>query len=566
MVKSVFNNLTKKARRIIPAIALSTIIGSAACAGKGPTDVGGGGGSGGGNPPSISLTTSLEQNTTNVNYDVTMKNMTSATLTATHDGTLDSSMTRTVGSGSGAYPGLTKGNYMIKGCGVGANSAVCDSSYVTVTNYLPIPDFSSLTTTVTAGSSMVWNLENILKKADTNSEDDPVPLDSARSLDANTTTSVNGDSITVAAPVTSSGQSKVEIKYGSQTGGFGTDTISVNVTALPYPTFSGQIQDNHSNLGELSLANFYADTVTDSTWLGQDTTDASGNYDVRIDSVFPRSSHIIIEATTLKDTARTFAKFVKVPATGASGIIIRPERLTYSPTTYTDYLNNTYIINKTIFRDFMKEMNTQFQTFHDEGVVIAKYNILGTGTIPDTAVTSDTLSLKDPSGGKCDLSSYLVPKVVVDDGTLTYAQRHYKLDSGKITPDNGWGVVHRGTINTTIWNGTGFTATSFESIIANIERDVFLHEVMGRGAFSIAPVGSATSIVYPATLMTQGGGGGITDAYLGPADCDAIEITQDSTYTSFGTGIFTDVYNEILEISFRKVPPNKKSKLTNLLN
>ena len=199
--------------------------------------------------PSISQTVSLV-NDVDIDYKATLTNVSQATRTIKHNGTQISTTTLTTSPYTEILSNRIKGDYLFNL----TSGNLSDTDPLTIPNYLPASNFSSLGTNLNeryVGSSKTFNLETLL--SDKNPEDRPVLLASARSLDGKTQVSLNGYNLTITA-AGATGPYQVEVNFGSDAGGLGSSVIAGQIIAVPEQiAFTGFIGSNFDiYLGDLT--------------------------------------------------------------------------------------------------------------------------------------------------------------------------------------------------------------------------------------------------------------------------------------------------------------------------
>lgn len=249
------------------------------------------------NPPqeekSISLEAKLSDSTT-IDYNVALNNIDNASLDVYRNDSLvkDYSKGITSEKKTGVYDNLEKGNYEL----VASRDTLSDSKSVMVPNYSPKVDLNGLDKQVREDEELSWNLKN--KISDLNHEDNPVPIDTIYSTDGKVEVTRNGYEIKIKPVEGKTGNSGLEIKVGSDEGGFKTEKINVDVSELQYRNYSGTLEDNITNSGAEGKINIfkqitstdkfgqkwldYEKTFSQENYLGQVETDANGNFDFKV--------------------------------------------------------------------------------------------------------------------------------------------------------------------------------------------------------------------------------------------------------------------------------------------
>jgi hypothetical protein len=117
------------------------------------------------------------QNKVDIRYDATLANVPQAILEVKRSGQTIATRNITTPSYSETYSKMPKGNYdFIARWKAPSGNDTTDTKSVQIPNYLPDADFSGLQTEMDEGEKIVLNLESLLENADTNPEDNPVPL------------------------------------------------------------------------------------------------------------------------------------------------------------------------------------------------------------------------------------------------------------------------------------------------------------------------------------------------------------------------------------------------------
>lgn len=190
--------------------------------------------------PVINQTAVLE-NQINLNYSLNVQNvLLPDTLKVFKNQEDFAKRTITESSYQETFSGLEKGTYDFKF----KNNTETEE----IPNYIPEADFNDLEKSFKEDSELVWDLEQKLKNADNNPEDNPVPLVSVTSLDNKTQTSLEGYEARLSATEGETGESLVEITYGSAEGGFNSDTLNILVEEGAKYVFNPFIQPNQANL------------------------------------------------------------------------------------------------------------------------------------------------------------------------------------------------------------------------------------------------------------------------------------------------------------------------------
>lgn len=176
-------------------------------------------------------------NFVNINYSATLMNVKEATRTILWNGDPFETKIITTSNYSETFLNMEKGEYRFI---LEVESVESNTISLNVPNYNPDANqilLDSLQTNIEYGSQIILNLEGIF--TDKNPEDNPVPIQNARSLDEETDVSLDGYNLTINAN-SISGVYQVEVGFGSNAGGLAKKVISGNIS-IPVKTLIGEI-------------------------------------------------------------------------------------------------------------------------------------------------------------------------------------------------------------------------------------------------------------------------------------------------------------------------------------
>lgn len=438
-VNSIFNNIARWTR----GVALAGALGLTAACGKEIVGPGGDGNGGTDTTPNISLTTQLQEGTTNIRYDVSGKNLSGPIyLTATRNGSPVSDMSKTASIGSGFYNNTMKGTYDIKACATGTNGKeVCDNSTSTTVNYKPSAGLGGLQIAVASNSNAVLDLEDKVKNSDINNEDRPVPVASVTPLDGKTTTSLNGYRATITPVSGASGDARVEIKYGTSEGGMSADTVGVNISQVVLPRFTGVLQDTDSHAGQRGEVRFYK-LDSDTTLFASGQTTASGNFDVQSETgLNDLTDRILVEARA-EDASGNPTSYVRRFVVPTSDIQSQLDNRTIRVVTYDGLSENGISVN-----DFYR-FGAEIQTPDNQK------------TQTDAIGWNPTI-LKWKDGGPAKIE---VSKTAMQGDTGFFTQEAAEKERNRITDPNDVGAIFQGRFNSS--NTSVVESHSFDKNLA----------------------------------------------------------------------------------------------------
>jgi hypothetical protein len=457
--------------------------------------------------PSISLT-AQRIGDTGIGWDADLINLTQANLDVARDGSDVPGMSRTItpSNSSGTYNDQRKGNYSLTATGGG----VSKNSTVTIPNFKPQGNFTSLENSAKQNSQIIWNFESMLSDADKNHEDNPVSLVSVTSLGEMIQINVNEYEISLNSG-NISGEELIEIAYGSQDGMFGIDTVSFNIEPLVLARISGRIENNRTDLGESSQMNVYNGSVSQENFLGHINA-SDGTFDFQLNEEVEGP---LILRTQLNQNS--YVRTISIPTTDTLGLIIRshPKDQPYD------------------LRLHMEEMNSGFFKWNLEnleGVEIFDNDPLGRGSFTreeqDFVETNFRANLECYTGNHPTVSNLYIQKDNAD------SKRHDLEDNGRdwifITRDTTLALEFSGVANTLI-EGEGIIYKSVIKIRNSPNLPTMYVTSHEKGHAWIAPSGHSQTLSSPLTNMELSSS--LPDQ-PGPADCEAGTVLYDDTYTA----------------------------------
>jgi hypothetical protein len=458
---------------------------------------------------SISLEAKL-YDSTSINYDVALKNLDRADLEVYKNENQfpEYSEAITPQNHSGNYENLGKGKYEF----TATNGELYSSKTITIPNYSPSVSFEGLENSVKEDSELNWNFENKIK--DLNYEDNPVPIESVTSTDGKVEVTMDGYKINLKPLPGQLGQSELELKVGSEEGGYRTEKINVNIGELQYRNYSGVLEDNITNTGTSGLINVYKESISKDNFLGQISTDVNGRFDFKVPEDV--TGKLIAEAIQVGDENKNYARVIELPNKSSNEVLIRPHKLS------NDLYNAG--VDKNEFKSFMDEITGEIPGKWNlegglKGILIEEFGLKGTFT-QEQRNELETIF-------KSNIGCYTGGRM---NGNELQVEKNY---SGNHEFGDGWVRVSKDTTLTSSGTTNVIIPLYDEGIITDgyikLRDDAFLgpstasHE-QGHIFFG---GGHSNTLYYPETTMRAVGG---SNQIPGPADCEAGHVLYDETY------------------------------------
>lgn len=458
--------------------------------------------------PGFSQSASL-QNDIDIRYNATLTNLDSTKVRVLRDGSpIDSFMIRTP-TFTRLFQGNHKGNYAF------IPEAFSERDTITVPNYPPTVTGMPNNVTLPEGDTTTINLPQPI---DRNLEDKIIPYDSVSSRRNKVIPTLDGNQLHVKADSIGAGADTLDVRFGSQTVGFGNAVIPVNVQNLL--DISGQLQDlrtDSATVGEGAIYTFSQDTLNISL-LRPFTTDPNGNFSFRLDSPLQGDSiYLQARSTAGNFPDSNFVRTIVLPNRDKTSLIVRAYPYIFVP---SDSISRDGI------RAHIQELNPGFDKWDLNslrGVEIIDVNP-GKGSFTpeeqDTIEQTFRANLACYTGGRLD--SLHVQK---DNPSTPDLSKHY------LTGERNWIFIFP---DATLINAGGVTGSNIDEngVIYRSSTDmkymsqlVTSHE---QGHAFIAPFRHASTLQSPTTIMRELG------PYLsvnpGPADCEAGRIIYEDTF------------------------------------
>ncbi len=489
-----------------------------------------------------------------IGWNVSFQNAPSARLSVQKNSTSmpewDKNITST--NSSGTFNDAEKGNYLLQACATGEdNQEICKMRSVNVPNYLPEANFNGLSTELNEGNTLNVNLEG--RFTDKNPEDNnSIEILNVSPLDDKTEASLDGSLLTIIGQGTHTGQYRVQIQYGSESGGINSSNLTGNI--LDLVRISGQLQDNITDTGRQGEINIYNEEISQNGFLGRIQADNEGNFDFKIEDLDIKNNNLILEAIGNGDNYYT--RTISLPARDTSELIVRTHGLSRELTDAG--------VNREDFRTFAEEINPRFIKWNLErllqkGGEILYENPFGGGNF--TSVQQDSIEKELRENLSCYTGNYPnigdIP-IQKDSLGMPDSLKHYTIGTnieGNPTFDfeEDMFFVTRDTTIDKTYNASATTWSRPDGTIPNflirlkIIRDATIAHEEGHGF--IAPNRSPEIFKYPLTILKNPSTYGAS-ASPGPADCEMGFVLYDSTYSPRGGGLFENPHDEVLGLEF----------------
>jgi hypothetical protein len=503
--------------------------------------------------PSVSQKATL-QDRVNIKYEATIKNLNEAHLDVSKNGS--AILSRTIKdpgySEIFSYSGdtsITKGNYdFVLKWKTLAGKDTSNTTSMSIPNYYPDLDFSGLQAEMDEGGEVILDLESLLENADTNPEDNPVPLISATSLDGKTSESINGKIINVKSLVDKVGDYKVAIQIGSDAGEKNTRTL--NGVIYDLLDIEGFLEDNEQHLRQPGIVRVYDGEIDIATGknrrLGEINVNSLGEFSSRFNyRVKDLVDSLLISGRKIENgIERSYVRTIKLPRADQRGLTLRV-------VPYDGLAENGISVGdfkKSMLELFPRGVPTRFDFDGEfikdipgfrglEGIEILSHDPRGTQY--GVFTPEEQNRIKNKILDQSDINGIIGNYRIKPEQILIGNRGNFTLDSTQqvysIIPKQGWiifapnsvmpvaGFADKGKLGKLVSRGTIYVAPD-----ALFNMGVFSHEAghMFLGDGHITSINPDKSIMNVSTGLS-------TISTTGPADKKAGKMIYEPTFMVF---------------------------------
>jgi hypothetical protein len=337
-------------------------------------------------------------------------------------------------------------------------------------------------------------LESILKNADPNPENNPVPLTDATPTDGKTEVSFSGDKITIKGIDGKTGDYQVRVDFGSDDGGRGSATIAGY--AYDLLDVQGVLQDNETHSTQPGIIRVYDGKIDSTTGtnrrIGEIPVNASGQFNTRFNfRVEDLDNYLSVAGKKVENgTQESFVRTMKLPKSDQKGLILRVvpyTGLAENGITPEDFRQFMYDLNWNeeipLRFDFNGEFIKDIPGFHGlEGIQILSENPFGVqyGTFSSATQQQVESKILDENDINGIIGSYRIKPEQIFIGN---SPAHFTLDGTVMGIDSNWVIPDPGWIIVTPRSDMRIAGTS----ISYQKKEIVSHGTITKGTIYIIP-------------------------------------------------------------------------------